>query len=154
MRCPFCSHLDTRVLDSRLADGGDRVWRRRECPECHRRFSTNERAELEIVVVKKDGRREPYSKQKLMLGIQRACQKRPISSNAIEALVARIEQDIRSRNELEVSSRLIGELVMRRLKKLDEVAYIRFASVYRQFADVSEFQQELSKLKPKRGKSR
>jgi len=145
MKCPLCGNGDTGVVDSRLT--GDSVWRRRECPKCKRRFTTYERAELEIFVVKKDGRREPYKKEKLMTGILKATEKRPIPVEKINELVEGLEQQIRGRGKLEISSSYIGDLVMKRLKRLDEVAYIRFASVYRQFKDVRSFQEELRRLK-------
>ncbi len=145
MKCPLCGNGDTGVVDSRLT--GDSVWRRRECPKCSRRFTTYERAELEIFVVKKDGRREPYKKEKLLSGILKATEKRPIALEQINKLVESVEQQIRGRGKLEVPSTYIGDIVMRKLKRLDEVAYIRFASVYRQFKDVASFQTELKRLK-------
>ncbi|MBW2988410.1 transcriptional regulator NrdR [Candidatus Woesearchaeota archaeon] len=153
MNCVFCGFGDTRVVDSRIAEGGSAIRRRRECTKCGGRFTTYERAELDIVVVKKDGRREPYQKEKLLAGIMKACQKRPISYDTIVEMIDWIERRILSKGQLEVPSSFIGDLVMRKLKKLDEVAYIRFASVYRQFKDVASFEEELRKLTKKRVKN-
>ena len=146
MNCPFCGHTDTRVTDSRPDDDGIR--RRRECLACGRRFSTLERLELAAVaVVKKDGRREEFDRAKIVAGVRKACEKRPIPSGAVEALADEVEQAVFALNKAEVASTYIGELVMERLKTLDHIAYIRFASVYRAFADVDELEQELEALK-------
>lgn len=146
MNCPFCSESDTKVIDSRPdADG---IRRRRECLACGQRFTTVERAELgAVAVVKKDGVREEFDREKLVRGVRKACEKRPIPSGAIEALADEIERAVQSQNKAEVPSAYIGELVMERLKQLDHIAYIRFASVYRAFADVDELEQELEALK-------
>ena len=147
MRCPFCSHPDSRVIDSRTTDEGNVIRRRRLCPACGRRFTTYERAEtLPLVVVKKDGRREPFAREKVLAGILKACEKRPIPMSRIEELVDRVEGAIRTRAEPEVSSTFIGELVMAELRRLDPVAYVRFASVYREFKDVSGFMREVQGL--------
>lgn len=148
MRCPFCLHLDSKVLDSRQTEEGVSIRRRRECTACNRRFTTYERYdEMPFLVVKKDGRREAFSRSKILNGILRACEKRPIHSDAIEAAVDEIEREVRSRLEREVSSEYIGELVMDKLHELDDVAYVRFASVYRQFKDVDRFIEEVEQLR-------
>lgn len=148
MRCPFCLHLDSKVLDSRQTEEGVSIRRRRECTACNRRFTTYERYdEMPFLVVKKDGRREAFSRSKILNGILRACEKRPIHSDAIEAAVDEIEREVRSRLEREVSSEYIGELVMDKLRELDDVAYVRFASVYRQFKDVDRFIEEVEQLR-------
>ncbi|MBF7083209.1 transcriptional repressor NrdR [Desulfallas sp. Bu1-1] len=147
MRCPYCGAFDSRVLDSRPAEEGNSVRRRRECSECGRRFTTYERVdELPLMVVKKDGRRETFDRSKLLAGLITACQKRPVPINALEELAGEIERDLKSTMEREVHSRDIGEQVMRRLRELDEVAYVRFASVYREFRDVQEFMREIEQL--------
>lgn len=147
MRCPYCQHPETRVTDKRNIQGGGIIRRRRECFGCGHRFTTFEQPVLlDMMIVKKDGRREAFDRQKLRMGIQRACWKRPISQEQIDTLVARIEQDLLSRTRKEVPSRLIGEKVMEALKELDTVAYIRFASVYREFHDAEDFQQVLKQL--------
>lgn len=148
MKCPFCNHLENRVLDSRLSKEGDITRRRRECFECTRRFTTYERIE-EILpwVVKKDGRREAFDHLKIASGIKRACEKRPISVEKVEELISEIERHFQGHSEREIQSQDIGNLVMKKLKQLDEVAYVRFASVYREFKDVNEFVSELNKLK-------
>ncbi|NLJ79694.1 MAG: transcriptional repressor NrdR [Firmicutes bacterium] len=148
MRCPFCLHLDSKVLDSRQTEEGASIRRRRECTACRRRFTTYERLdEVPFLVVKKDGRREPFSRAKILNGIMRACEKRPISVEALEKTVTEIERELRSGLEREVSSEEIGELVMDRLRVLDDVAYVRFASVYRQFKDIDRFIEELKQLR-------
>lgn len=145
--CPFCAHELTRVIDKREGNNGKTTRRRRECQKCNRRFTTFERAEtLDLLVIKKDGKREAFDRIKLRSGIIKACEKRPISADDIEKIIDEIEADLRKDNKDEVSSKRIGELVTRRLKKIDQVAYIRFASVYRQFADLSDFEKELTKL--------
>jgi transcriptional repressor NrdR len=147
MRCPFCRALENRVVDSRLGKEGDAVRRRRHCERCGRRFTTYERAEEALpMVVKKDGRREPFDRGKIVNGLKRACEKRPISVETIEALVDRIERQLQETGDREVTSRAIGEAVMRALHELDAVAYVRFASVYRSFRDVHEFMRELEDL--------
>lgn len=147
MRCPFCSSRDTRVLDKRDADDTSMTRRRRECQSCGGRFTTYERPEMPaLMVVKKDGRRQRFDREKLWASIQTACTKRPISAETIERLVDGIETELRARDALEVPSSVLGDLVVERLRGIDQVAYIRFASVYRQFADVSSFQDELRKL--------
>ncbi len=146
MNCPFCGHTNTRVTDSRPDDDGIR--RRRECLACGRRFSTLERLELgAVAVIKKDGRREEFDRAKIIAGVRKACEKRPIPSGAVEALADEVEQAVFALTRAEVASADIGELVMARLKALDHIAYIRFASVYRAFADVDELEQELEALK-------
>ena len=150
MRCPYCGHLEDKVVDSREAQEGLQTRRRRECLGCGRRFTTYERIE-EILpsVVKKDGRREAFDRRKIAEGVRIACQKRPVSSEQIEALVAAVERRIAEAGEREVRSTAIGEAVMERLRALDEVAYVRFASVYRAFRDVGEFMTELAGLAKK-----
>jgi transcriptional repressor NrdR len=146
MNCPFCTEAETKVTDSRPEQDGIR--RRRECLACGRRFTTLERVELGgVVLLKKDGRREPFDRAKVITGVRKACEKRPIPSGAVEALADEVEQAVSAMNRAEVPSSVIGELVMERLKALDHIAYIRFASVYRAFADVDELEQELEALK-------
>jgi len=146
VECPFCGHGESRVVDSRPTAGG--VRRRRECAACGRRFTTMERVELEHVrVVKKDGRREPFSREKVLAGVRKACEKRPIPMGAIEELVERVERQVYSLGKAEVPTSYIGDLVMEELRRLDRIAYIRFASVYRAFADVDELERELEALK-------
>jgi len=152
--CPFCAHQESKVVDKREGVGGKITRRRRECLKCARRFTTFERAEtLDLLVIKKDGKREVFDRVKLRSGIIKACEKRPISAQEVEKILDEIEADLRKKNVNEVSSKKIGELVIRRLKKIDEIAYIRFASVYRQFADLSDFEKELAMLS-KRFKSK
>ena len=147
MRCPFCKRDDSKVLDSRESAEGTVTRRRRECLGCHKRFTTYERVEeLMPLVVKKDGRREPYDREKLIAGLQKAVEKRPVSMEQLELLVAEVESRIVERGEKEVPSSLLGEEVMRRLRALDQVAYVRFASVYRSFRDIEEFMDELKGL--------
>ena len=147
MICPFCKSETTRVLDKREIGSGTVTRRRRECIECGKRFTTYERAEeIDIYVIKKDGRREPYDRLKLRTGISKACEKRPVSQETINEIIDRIENDLRQMKTIEMKSNIIGEKVMDELKKLDKVAYIRFASVYREFADVTDFQDELKNL--------
>lgn len=147
MNCPFCSHDDTRVVDSRLGKEGNNVRRRRECPACERRFTTYERVE-EILpwVIKKDGRREAFDRSKIISGMQRACEKRPVSIEQIEAMVDQLERSFQEQGEKEIEASQIGKAVMDVLHDADEVAYVRFASVYRQFKDINEFMSELSDL--------
>ena len=147
MKCPYCGKEDTRVIASRPADGDTSIRRRRICDACGKRFTTYEKIEtIPLVVIKKDNNREPYDRSKIEGGILRACHKRPVSINQIKKLVDEIETEIYSREEKEISSREIGELVMSRLKDLDPVAYVRFASVYREFKDVETFMDELKKI--------
>jgi transcriptional repressor NrdR len=147
MHCPFCRHDDTRVIDSRLAEDGASVRRRRECPQCGERFNTFETAELKLPqIVKHDGRRESFDEHKLRIGLERALQKRPVSGDAIDVIVAHIVHSLRTSGEREVSSRLVGEWVMMELKAIDQVAYVRFASVYRRFEDVQAFREEIERL--------
>ncbi len=147
MRCPFCGHLEDRVVDSREAQDGQATRRRRECLACARRFTTYERIEDVLPqVVKKDGRREAFDRAKIVEGVATACQKRPVSAEQIEALVAGVERDVQELGEREIRTSAIGEALMRRLRQLDEVAYVRFASVYRAFRDVGEFMSELETL--------
>ena len=151
MRCPFCSHPDSKVIDSRASEDGNAIRRRRECLICQKRFTTYERIEeAPLIVIKKDQRREPFERQKILNGLLRACEKRPVSIATIESLVSSIEKELRNRMDQEISSDTIGELVMAGLKKIDEVAYVRFASVYRQFKDVATFMQELQELLSKK----
>ncbi len=147
MKCPFCAHLESKVVDSRPAEEGASIRRRRECLACHKRFTTYETMEsLPLMVVKKDGSRQSFDRNKVLGGLIRACEKRPVSYSTLEAMVNEIEQALQNEMEREVSSAEIGELVMERLKKVDEVAYVRFASVYRQFKDINTFMRELNKL--------
>lgn len=147
MQCPYCQKPDSRVVDSRLAAGGTVTWRRRECDECKRRFTTYERVEYALpTVVKKDGQREPFDREKILRSLRIACSKRPVAADAIEAQAEALERELAERGDREVSSLLIGERVMARLKELDEVAYVRFASVYRSFRDIDEFMSEMTKL--------
>jgi transcriptional repressor NrdR len=152
MECPSCRQLDSHVVDSRLVAGGTVTWRRRECGACHRRFTTYERVEHTMpTVVKKDGHRQPFDRAKLLHSIQIACSKRPISSDALEEQAAALERELSESGEREVTSHEIGQRVMERLKALDDVAYVRFASVYRSFRDIDEFMAEMSKLVRSRG---
>lgn len=155
MKCPFCAELENKVIDSRLSNQGAVIRRRRECLECTRRFTTYERVEEILpMVVKKDGRRESYDRAKVLSGLQLACQKRPVSAEQLEGVADGIERRLQETGEKEVPSTMIGEAVMRELAKLDEVAYVRFASVYRSFKDLGEFMSELKELiserKPKK----
>lgn len=144
MKCPFCSYADSRVIDSRSVDNGTSIRRRRECPECGRRFTTYENyEETPLLVIKKDGRRELFDSQKLTNGLLKAFEKRPFSYEQIQSIASGIERDLRALGESEVKSTLIGETVMKALEKIDQIAYVRFASVYRQFADVNSFMQEI-----------
>ena len=147
MKCPFCNYEESKVIDSRPTDEGQRIRRRRECLECGKRFTTYEVIEsLPIIVIKKDKSRETFNRNKLMTGLLRACEKRPVSIDMLDTLIDEIEVMIQNSLDREVSSEKIGELVMEKLKKVDEVAYVRFASVYRQFKDINTFMSELSKL--------
>ncbi|MCI5538038.1 MAG: transcriptional regulator NrdR [Oscillospiraceae bacterium] len=147
MKCPYCSYEESKVIDSRPTDEGERIRRRRECLKCHRRFTTYEIVEsLPIVVVKKDKSREVFDRNKLMSGLLRACEKRPVSLETLENAVDEIETTLQSSLDREVTSIRIGELTMDKLKEIDEVAYVRFASVYRQFRDINSFMDELARL--------
>ncbi len=147
MTCPFCTSDATKVVDKRDGDGGKTTRRRRQCTKCGRRFTTFERVEtLDLLVIKKEGKRESFDRVKLRSGIIKACEKRPVSAGDIEKIIDEIEAELRKSTTVEISSKKIGNLVIKKLKKLDEVAYIRFASVYRQFTDISDFEKELSKL--------
>ena len=147
MRCPYCGHVDLKVVDSRDSDTGESVRRRRECLQCSKRFTTYERIEaVPLYVIKKDGRRESFDRQKLFTGLMKATAKREISPSTVEEIVDQIENELRTRGKIEIPSREIGELVMDKLRPLDKVAYIRFASVYRHFRDVSEVKQVIEQL--------
>ena len=147
MKCPFCGFEESKVIDSRPTDEGQRIRRRRECLECGKRFTTYEVIEsLPIIVIKKDKSRETFNRNKLMTGLLRACEKRPVSIDTLDNIIDEIEVIIQNSLDREVSSEKIGELVMEKLKKVDEVAYVRFASVYRQFKDINTFMSELNKL--------
>ena len=147
MRCPFCDHIDDKVIDSRQSKDGDVIRRRRECLKCEERFTSYERIEDIIPhVIKKDNRREPFDRHKILHGLEKACEKRPISVESREELVKKIEKTLQSTNEKEIPSSFIGEQIMIGLKEIDEVAYVRFASVYRQFKDINEFIQEIKDI--------
>ena len=147
MKCPYCAHLESKVVDSRPSDEGASIRRRRECLACHKRFTTYETMEsLPLMVIKKDGSRQSFDKSKLLNGMIRACEKRPVSFSTLEGIANEIEQTLQNEMDREIPSARIGELVMDRLKQVDEVAYVRFASVYRQFKDISTFMAELNKL--------
>ena len=147
MKCPFCGFVDSKVIDSRPAEEGATIRRRRECLACQKRFTTYEVIErLPLVVVKRDGSRQSFDKMKLINGMVRACEKRPVSLQTLESIADEIEQELQSKLEREISTVEIGEMVMSRLKDIDEVAYVRFASVYRSFKDINTFMEELSKL--------
>lgn len=145
MQCPYCKHKESKVIDSREAE--DAIRRRRECLKCKKRFTTYERVEkTDLIVIKKDGRREPFNIEKLRMGIIKACEKRPISMEKINALCEEIETRLKRREKIEVPSPIIGEMVMRKLRRLDEIAYVRFASVYKQFKDIRELKKEIRTL--------
>ena len=147
MKCPFCAEIDNKVIDSRLSKDGNVIRRRRECLVCTRRFTTYEHIEeIPIMIIKKDGRREVFSRDKLRAGLQKACQKRSISMNVIEEFVDELERDLRETGEKEIPSNILGERVMAKLHEIDDVAYVRFASVYREFKDVNDFVSELKSL--------
>ena len=147
MKCPFCENIDTRVIDSRPTEEGYAIRRRRECDNCKKRFTTYEKVEeIPFMVVKKDGSREAFDRGKVLNGIIKACQKRPVSISAIETIVGDIERGLNNMMEKEIESKVIGEVIMEHLKELDEVAYVRFASVYLQFKDVNTFVAEIEKL--------
>ena len=153
MKCPYCGKARNKVIDSRLSKDSTVIRRRRECLECRKRFTTYERVEEILpMVVKKDGRREPFSRQKVLEGMKKACQKRPISMNELEAFVDQLEKSFQESGEKEIPSTVIGERVMAKLHELDDVAFVRFASVYRRFQDINDFMKELKDLLSKRGK--
>ena len=150
MKCPYCNYEETQVIDTRDTENLESTRRRRECMKCNKRFTTYERVEeADIIVVKKDGRRERFQRQKVLNGVIEACEKRQIPLEKIEKLVDEVESDLRKRDSVEVESKAVGELVMKKLKNLDKVAYIRFASVYREFEDLDRFTEELEKLQKK-----
>ena len=154
MRCPFCNHDEDRVIDSRPSDEGSAIRRRRECIACGARFTTYEKVEnIPMLVIKKDGTREPFNREKLMSGILKSCEKRPVSTQQIDGLVNSIEAQAQNSLKREISSREVGEMVMEGLKQIDEVAYVRFASVYRQFKDVNSFLEELNEMLQKQAPS-
>lgn len=147
MKCPYCDHMVTRVLDSRPANEFRSIRRRRECEQCHKRFTTFEMVEeMPLIVIKKDGSREQFDREKVLRGLIRACEKRPVSIEQLERIVSNVELALRNKVQTEIDSRLIGELVMEELYPVDEVAYVRFASVYRQFKDINMFMKELNEL--------
>ncbi len=147
MKCPYCAYGDSRVIDSRSIDGATTIRRRRECPECGKRFTTYEKyEEAPLLITKKDGRRELFDGQKLLNGLIKAFEKRPVSYDRIQGIALEIEQELRNTGETEITSEHVGELVMSHLEKVDQIAYVRFASVYRQFADVNNFMQEIQKM--------
>ncbi len=146
MQCPYCSHEETKVVDKRETDSLEVTRRRRECLKCEKRFTTYERVEIDLRVIKKDGRREAFSRDKVKNGILKACEKRPVTAEQIESAIDKIEAALRSRSSDEIKSTIIGELVSRELKRLDKVAYIRFASVYKDFEDIESFATEVQQL--------
>lgn len=147
MFCPFCSEQETKVIDSRLVANGHQIRRRRECTACHERFTTFEVAELVMPrVIKRDGKREPFNEDKLRAGMLRALEKRPVNTEDVEESINRIKSELRATGERELSSEMVGNLIMNKLKELDKVAYVRFASVYRSFEDIREFGEEIAKL--------
>ena len=153
MKCPYCGHSDSKVTDSRLSKDGAVTRRRRECPNCEKRFTTREYVETEpAAVIKRDGSREEFDRRKIIAGLKKACEKRPVSTQALEQLAGDIEREIEQAGDREIESRSIGEKVIERLRALDEVAYVRFASVYRQFRDAKEFMEELAELERRRGR--
>ena len=153
MKCPFCAHVDDKVIDSREGRTGDTIRRRRECLKCGRRFTTYERIdEIPYMVIKKDGRRERFERQKILQGLLKACEKRPVPTPKLEAIVDEVEGVVQEATERELTTTEIGEMIMLQLKKLDKVAYVRFASVYMDFKDVQEFMSELKNLLKDRAK--
>lgn len=151
MKCPFCNYMESKVLDSRMSKENDAIRRRRECLKCGKRFTTAERLEEGLpLVVKKDGRREIFDRMKILNGLNKACEKRPISVTNLEKIVSRIEYNLLEKGEREIKATEVGEMVMNELKSLDEIAYVRFASVYRQFRDINEFMSELAELLTKK----
>jgi transcriptional repressor NrdR len=155
MRCPFCQEPENKVIDSRESHEGSVIRRRRECLQCHRRFTTYERVEeLNPLIVKKDGRREAFDREKMLVGLKKACEKRPVSLDQLEGAITDIERRLQETGEKEVLSTFLGEEVMKHLRRLDEVAYVRFASVYRSFRDIAEFMSELKELINEQGKGK
>jgi len=154
MRCPFCNHLEDKVIDSRQSKDGDVIRRRRECLKCEGRFTSYERLENILPhIIKKDNRREPFDRQKILQGLERACEKRPVSLELREALVTKIEKNLQASGEKEIPSSIIGTQIMDELRGIDEIAYVRFASVYRQFKDIKEFKKEIEEIfSDKKGK--
>jgi len=147
MRCPFCGHIEDKVIDSRQSKDGDAIRRRRECLKCEARFTSYERIEEVLPpVIKKDGRREPFDRIKILHGLEKACEKRPVSMESREKLVSKIEKNLQASGEKEIPSTWVGEEIMKGLKEIDEVAYVRFASVYRQFKDIKEFMEEIKDI--------
>jgi transcriptional repressor NrdR len=147
MKCPFCNHIEDKVIDSRQSRDGEVIRRRRECLKCEGRFTSYERIENILPhVIKKDNRREPFDRHKILLGLERACEKRPVSVESREAMATEIEKKLQAAGEKEISSALIGAQIMEELRKIDEVAYVRFASVYRQFKDIKEFKKEIEEI--------
>ena len=147
MKCPYCEYEESKVIDSRPTDEGEAIRRRRECLKCSKRFTTYEKIEnIQLMVIKKDGSREQFDRQKLLSGIQRSCEKRPVPVGEMERIVNEIENSVQNLLEREVKTEQIGEMVMEKLKDVDEVAYVRFASVYRQFKDINTFIEEVNKL--------
>ncbi|OUP49135.1 transcriptional regulator NrdR [Lachnoclostridium sp. An181] len=147
MKCPYCSHPDTRVIDSRPADDGNSIRRRRSCDVCGKRFTTYEKVEtIPLIIIKKDNSREQYDRAKIEAGVLRACYKRPVSADEIQKTINEVETAVFNREEKEIPSSVVGEIVMDKLKSLDEVAYVRFASVYREFKDVNTFMDEIRKI--------
>jgi transcriptional repressor NrdR len=154
MKCPYCGDVENKVIDSRMTKEGNTVRRRRECLACTRRFTTYERVEqLPLVLIKKDGRRETFDRHKVLVGMKKACQKRNISMNALEAFVDELERELQETGEKELPSSVVGERVMTKLHELDDVAYVRFASVYREFKDINDFMSELKELFESQSKS-
>jgi transcriptional repressor NrdR len=154
VKCPFCSHLESKVIDSRVPGAGDVTRRRRECESCAARFTTYERVEEALpLVVKKDGRREPFDRRKVLAGLQKACDKRAVPLSHLEGVVDAIERELVEAGEKEVGAKAVGEKIMTELRKVDEIAYVRFASVYRQFRDIDEFRAELETLAREREKT-
>jgi len=147
MKCPYCGFGQDKVIDTREINAGLQIRRRRECLKCGKRFTTYEEIEMKpLIVIKKDGRREKFNREKIFTGIQKACEKRPISTEEIEKIILEIEQELRQKFDREIPSKEIGKIIIRKLKKIDKVAYIRFASVYREFQDISEFKKEIEKI--------
>ena len=150
MKCPYCASEDLKVVDKRNSEEKS-IWRRRECLKCGKRFTTYERVEsADLIVIQKDGRRERFDRNKVKAGIIKSCEKRPVTNETIEKIVDEIEAELRSEDSIEIPSKKIGELIMKKLKRVDKVAYIRFASVYREFEDIESFQDELKKLSGKK----
>ena len=154
MKCPYCGETDNKVVDSRMTKEGNTVRRRRECLGCHRRFTTYERVEqLPLVLIKKDGRRETFDRVKVLVGLKKACEKRNISINTLEQFVDELERELQEMGENEIPSSVVGEWVMSKLHELDDVAYVRFASVYREFKDINDFMSELKEMFEGRGQA-